>query len=259
MKTQPKQKHYGGSLAISEDELSLIINTIMKRRPKRKSRYYYFCNIRNSMMVIMGWFLSLRSKNYVEAELQEINLNKRTLYIPPTKSKSGEQEVMIIPRCLIPRLQKYLKVRSKLFPNSRWLFPAVGKKCNDVHIDLNTYYRMLRECVKKCGLYQVKYIDKQGHKRGARTSHGLRKGGATKVWMITGNVEKVAIHLSHTDPRRRSTFTYIQAAKEQVRNQICDEVFDEVWRDEGRVQSQTEMLIKLLKLSQNRHVPILKI
>lgn len=255
-----KKKCHGGSLAVSQEDLALLVKTIMNRRHnKRKSTYFYFKNIRDSMAIIFGWYLGLRSKNILEAEMSELNINARKLYLPAYKSKSREQEIVIIPRCIIPRLKFYITIKNKFFPNSRWLFPARGQKKEDVHLNANTFMRIFRDVSKLAGIYKIKFIDKQGHKRSAVTSHGLRKGSATKVWLITGDIEKVAIHLTHTDPRRRATFTYIKAAKEQVRERICDEVFDEVWRDEARVNSQTETLIRLLKLQQNKHIPILKI
>ncbi len=256
--TKYKNPNLGGSLAIPQEELALIIQAIMKRRPKTKSKYFHFCNIRDSMMALFEWYIGLRCRNHTEIEMNEINLETRQIYIPPAKSKTGQQDIVIIPRCLVFGLKKYFTIRSKLFPKSKWVFPAIGRKDKDIHFNRNSFMRMFRNALKDAGLYHVKFIDKQGHARASKSSHGLRKGGATKIYMVTEDVEKVAIWLTHTDPRRRATYRYIQACKEQVRHHICDQVFDEVWRDPAKIQTQTEMLIKLLKLSQNRRVPIVK-
>ncbi len=252
-------KKYHGSLAISQEELALMVETIMKRKPKKKSKYFYFCNIRDSMILLLGWFLGMRSKNYLELEMHEIDVKKRTIYISPIKSKTGEEDFLIIPRCLIPRLKIYLAIRKKLFQKSKWVFPARRRGEKENHLNYNTFSRMFREILKSSGLYHVRYIDKQGHKRSLRSSHGLRKGSGTKVQEILGDVEKTAIFLTHIDPRRRATFGYIHLLKEKIRHQICDEVFDEIWKDERKIQSQVKRLIKLLELSQNKHIPIVKI
>ena len=255
-----KKKCHGGSLAVSQEDLALLVTAIMgKRHNKQKSKYFYFKNLRDSMAIIFQWYLGLRSKNVLGAEMLELDLKARKLYIPAYKSKSREQEIIIIPRCIVPRLKLYIAIKNKFFQNSKWLFPAKSQEKKDIHLNANTFMRTFRDATKTAGIYKVRFIDKAGHKRGAITSHGLRKGSATKVWLVTGDIEKVAIHLTHTDPRRRATFSYIRASKEQTRERICDEVFDEIWRDEAKVNNQTETLIKLLKLQQNKHIPIIKL
>jgi len=253
-----KQKHYGGSLAVPDKEVAQLIDAIMnKRECKRKSKFFYFCRIRDSMAIIFHSFLGVRQRNVLEVSMGEINLRSRKLYIPSHKSKSGEQEYLTIPRAIISQLKFYIAIKKRMFPKSEWLFPGCinhGK----FHLDSNSYMRMFRDALKLAGLYHVNYIDKQGHKRASKTTHGLRKGSATKVWLVTGDMVKVAIHLMHTDERMRSTFRYIKAAKEEVREQICDMVFDEVWRDPAIIHAQKEKLIQLLQLQQNKHIPIVK-
>lgn len=258
--TKEKQNHYGGSLRISEQELARLVNAIMHDRLKTKKHkhfYSHFCNIRDSMMIIFQWYLGLRQRNVIEIEMPEIKIDQRKLYVPTFKSKSRHHELMTIPRCIIPRMKMYLSIRKRFFPDSKWLFPSRGKfKNTNNHVDPNTYIRMFRNATKLAGLYQVKYIDKQGHKRCARTSHGLRKGSATKVYMVTEDINQVAVHLMHTDERMRATHRYIQCAKESIRERICDRVFDEVWRDPSAINEQTKKLINLLKLSQNKRIPV---
>ncbi|MDH3352836.1 MAG: site-specific integrase [Nanoarchaeota archaeon] len=252
------QRKHEGSLAISERDLSKIIASAFSRKTKRKSQFSLFINIRNAVMIMISWYMGLRSIACYNAKLSYLNLDDRTFYIPAGSSKTGEQMISVIPRCIVPRIRDYLKVREKFFPNSEWLFPSRNYKNRDSHMDKNSYIYMFRDAVKRAGLYRVNFIDKAGHSRSSITSHGLRKGGATEVYDVTGDVIKVKNFLGHTDSRMRSTWRYIDASREKVCNRVADEVFDKIWTDESKTNQLMARLTTLLELSQNKKVPMVQ-
>lgn len=215
---------YEGSLSIDEKNLMKILRAI-KNRGKYNTQYKEFKNSRDMMMIVLSWFLALRPKECFASRVH--HLTEGYLFVPSENNKERQSDFHPIPKKIIPFLKKYLNKRQLFFPESEWLFPSISTKRGIYHMGLDYYERIFRDACKKAGLYFVKYIDKQGNKRGAFTPYGLRKGGAYFTYEKTGDIVKTDTYLRHRDPRLRATMRYIQINRDKM-NKETSKIFNSI-------------------------------
>ena len=179
-----------------------------------------FSYLRDMCIYSVMWNIGTRPKEAYGALISDVDIENKSFFISATRNKTKRSRGRKMSRPLIVILSKYLKVRKKLFPNNKYLFPTSSIK----GISRRTLQINFQRALNDLGLLQVDFIDERGFPRYTLNLYSFRKGHATFLYEETGDPYIVKESLDHKNIETTIKF-YIKVMPNKTQGRIC-EVFN---------------------------------
>lgn len=207
---------------LTEEEFAYLLNCYLSTSKKRIRPLLYFSRIRNCMIWMIQFYMGLRPKESKDIRMNEINFKDSVLYIPAINNKQRNQDLMPIPESLMLKIQYYLRIRKKFFPNSPFLFPSTWDAEKPVY--RGTLERAFVIALETARFKKVSYIDGIGRRKLNLSPYSLRHSFGTFAMHSLKDNKQVAKLLRHYDPQCRSTYIYTHTEQSLTRKQLLDKV-----------------------------------
>ena len=220
-KTAAKKKKQ--PLALTENDLLRLENTILNDKLKIFRRLENFYKCRNALMFKLQFYTGCRPKEMYNLRQLDIDFKNKKIYIRGESNKLRKDDFVFLPWFLESPLRRYLFYKEAYFPDNEWLWPS-KRKGVEGRLDRSSYNRIFRYAIRKAGLYHVNYIDGKGKNRANYKPYSLRFGFANWVWpRINYDLKKLQVLMRHKSIN--STLCYIQVSDTELRERIIQDVF----------------------------------
>lgn len=153
--------------------------------------------------VMVGLHTGMRHKEIASIRRNEVDTEKRVIWIPKAKSGAREQPIT-------RELAEYLAHRMDMLPHGEWLFPSLGSVTGHVH----TFRKAFRRSVQRAGLDADKI-----------TPHTLRHTAVThmvQAGVDLPTVQRISGHktLSMVARYAHQNGAHIEAAMERLEGRV---------------------------------------
>jgi len=188
---------------------------------KSKNR---FIAKRDSLFYEILYYLGLRPMECRCIELNHINFNEHTIFIPAENNKERQSDTINIPDFLWVKIIRYLNEREI---ESKWLFPSClySQRKKDYCVCYKQTERTFDNRMRRLGYLHISFIDRNKKPRYNLNLYSFRKRFGTFVYRKTRDPQTTALMLRQYDKQLKSVWRYVFAVQKEDRKDIINHLY----------------------------------
>ena len=214
----PYTKHF--PKVFSDEEISLVFEFILNKKDYVCGKFNEFFKHRDITAIGLMYYCGLRPAECLQLKWQDIDFEKKLLYIRPYINKRKNDLPAILTKPAESMLQKYRQVYDEAGIKNEWMFPSFWTW---QPITTSAFNRIFLDVCKQTGLAKIEYKRWTGQPKYSVSLYCLRHSFATKIYKKTKSEIAVARLCRHTNVESASIYTHLNT---EDKIEIANFVFD---------------------------------
>jgi integrase/recombinase XerD len=164
--------------------------------------------LRNELLLRLMYQCMLRRGEAARIRLENVDRDKRSVFIPAEDSKTGDEHTAYYNASLDFLMNQWIDAdrESSLYSDSPYLFVSQrNERLSDF-----TVSSLVRRSAENAGIQETLYTDANGRDISRITGHSLRRAGATRRWNNGADIYTVKELLNHSSVETTKRYLRLQ-------------------------------------------------
>lgn len=164
--------------------------------------------LRNELLVRLMYQCMLRRGEAARIRLENVDREKRSVFIPAEDSKTGESHTAYYSASLDFLMNQWIDAdrESSLYSDSPYLFlTQKSDRLADYSVS-----NIVRQSASNADLQETLYVDAKGREISRVTGHALRRAGATRRWNNGADIYTIKELLNHKSVETTKNYLRLQ-------------------------------------------------